>query len=218
MGDLAYGIIGAVLVAPAFAAQVRQPDQRIMPLQQIALVALALAVAAVASGEPIGLVGVPVLLVPLAIVLALHPRRRHILRRPERPSTPLLVLALGAAVPAFAYAWRTSSSGRADLPPEDSFAYVPSLWAAAAAMAVAIVLVALLAALGPPGWHVSAVCVGVGSLLFGVASIVNPDIAASGGRVWGGAALLWSLVWFAAAARARRGRPPDVIRSGDTHP
>jgi peptidoglycan/LPS O-acetylase OafA/YrhL len=202
-GNVAYGVIGAVLIAPALASQVRRPERKIAPLQQIALVALALACAALASGEPVGVAGAVVVLIPLLVLLALHPDRRDVLRRPRRPSVPLLALALAAAVPALVYAWEVTANGRADLPPEDSFAYVPSLWSAAAGMALGAILVAVLAALRPPGWPVSAGCVAVAALLFGIASNINPDIAASGGRGWGSAAIVWSLAWIAVAARER---------------
>jgi hypothetical protein len=132
-GNPAYGIIGAVLIAPALAAQVRAPDPKVAPLQQIALVALALACAAVASGAYIGIAGAAIVLVSLVVVLALHPGRRDALRLPRRPSAPLL--------------------------------------AAAAAF------------------------------LFGVASLVNPDVAASGGRGWGAAAVVWSAAWLATTVR-----------------
>jgi len=202
-GNVAYGVIGAVLIAPALASQVRRPERKIAPLQQIALVTLALACAAVASGEPVGVAGAVVVLIPLVVLLALHPDRRDVLRRPRWPSVPLLALALAAVVPALVYVWEVASNGRADLPPEDSFAYVPSLWSAAAGMALGTILVAVLAALRPPGWPVSAGCVAVAALLFGIASNINPDIAASGGRGWGSAAIGWSLVWVAAVARER---------------
>lgn len=73
-------------------------------------------------------------------------------------------------------------------------------------MALGTILVAVLAALRPPGWPVSAGCVAVAALLFGIASNINPDIAASGGRGWGAAAIVWSVAWLAAAARERERR------------
>ncbi len=200
-GNLAYGIIGAVLMAPALAAQVRAPDPKVAPLQQIALVALALAGAAVASGAYSGIAGAAIVLVPLVVVLALHPGRREVFRPLRRPSAPLLVVALAAALPALGYAGEMASNGRAELPPEDSYAYVPTVWSAAAAMALATVLVAVLAALRPSGWQVPATCVAAAAFLFGVASIVNPDIAASGGRGWGAAAVVWSVAWLATTVR-----------------
>jgi hypothetical protein len=207
MGDLAYGVIGVVLISPAFACQVRQPERKTGPLEQIALVILALAVAAVASGEYIGVVGAAVILVPLSVVVALHPGPRDVFRRPPRPSLLLLVLALSVSVPTAVYAWAMAADGRADLPPEDSFAYVPSFWSAVVAVAIATILVALHAALRFPGWTISAACVAVAALLFGWASILNPDIPASGGRGWGSVAIVWSLAWLASAIRERSPEP-----------
>jgi hypothetical protein len=206
-GNLGYGVVGAVLIAPALASQVRRPERKIAPLQQIALVAGVLACAALASGEPVGVAGAGVVLVPLTILLALHPSRRSVLRRPRRPSVPLLALALTAAVPALVYTWSMSSNGRADLPPEDSFALVPSLWSAAAAMALGTIVVGMLAAFRPPGWPLSASCVAAAALLFGIASNINPDVAASGGRAWGAAAIAWSITWIGAAALERAKGP-----------
>lgn len=203
-GNLGYGVVAVVLIAPALASLVRRPERKIAPLQQIALVAGALACAALASGEPVGVIGAGVVLVPLTVLLALDPSRRAVLGRPRRPSIPLLALALTAAVPTLVYTWRVSSNGRADLPPDDSFAFVPSLWSAAAAMALGTIVVATLAALRPPAWPVSAGCVAAAALLFGIASNINPDVAASGGRAWGAAAIAWSITWTAAAARERK--------------
>jgi len=84
-GNLAYGVVGAVLIAPAFATLTRGPERKIAPLQQIALVVVALACAAVASDSAIGIAGAAVVLVPLLVVVALHPGRRDVLRRPRRP-------------------------------------------------------------------------------------------------------------------------------------
>jgi hypothetical protein len=203
-GNLAYGIIGAVLVAPAFASQVRRPQQKVAPLQQIAAVALALACVAGASRSYAGVAGAAVVLVPLIVVLALHPALREAFWQGRRPSMPLVVVALVGLVPAVAYAWEMAANGRANLPPEDSYAYVPSVWSATAAMALATVLIALLAARRPPAWPIPAACVAVAGFLFGAASIVNPDVPASGGRGWGAVAILWSLVWVAAATHERK--------------
>src|SRR5688572_30133561 len=57
--------------------------------------------------------------------------------------------------------------------------------AAAMTSTAPAVLIALLAALRPRGWRVPAGCVAVAALLFGIGSLIDPDIAASGGRAWG---------------------------------
>lgn len=207
MGDVAYGVIGVVLITPAFACQVRHPERNTGPLQQIALVMLALVVAAVASGAYIGVAAAPVLLVPLSVVVALHPAPRGVVGRPPRPSPLLLVFALSALVPAAVYASVMAAHGRADLPPEDSFAYVPTFWSAVVAMAIATMLVALHAALRFAGWSISAVCVAAAALLFGEASILNPDIPASVGRGWGFLAIIWGIAWMAITLRERNRTP-----------
>ena len=207
MGDLAYGVIGVVLISPAYASQVRQPERRTGPLQQIALVILALAMAAAASGAYIGVAAAAVLLIPLSVVVALHPNPQGIFRRPPRPSKVLLALAMSALAPATIHAWRMAKDGRARLPPEDSFAFVPTFWSAVVAMAIATILVALHAALRFPGSTISAACVAVAVLLFGWASVLNPAIPASGGRGWGSAAIIWSLVWMSSALRERMTGP-----------
>jgi hypothetical protein len=203
MGDLAYGVVGVVLLSPAFASQVRQPERRTGPLQQIALVILALAVAAAASGAYIGVAAAAVLLVPLSVVVALHPTPRRVFRQPPRPSKVLLVLAVSAAVPTTIYAWAMAKDGRAQLPPDDSFAFVPTFWSAVVAVAIATILVALHSALRMPGWTISAACVAVAGLSFGWASILNPGIPASGGLYGGSAVIVWTLVWVSSALRER---------------
>ena len=71
-------------------------------------------------------------------------------------------------------------------------------------MALAVILVASLAGLRPPGWRVSATCTGTAAFLFGIASIINPHIAASGGRGWGAAAITWSVAWGVMTVRESR--------------
>jgi hypothetical protein len=115
----------------------------------------------------------------------------------------LLVLAVIASAPTTIYAWAMAADGRAQFPPEDSFAFVPTFWSAVVAAATATILVALHAALRFPGWTISAGCVAVAGLLFGWASILNPGIPASGGRGWGLAVIVWTLAWISSALRER---------------
>ena len=202
-GNLGYGVIGSVFVAPAFACHVRRSHLKVASLQQLAVVSLALAVAALASGALVGVLGAVLVLVPLVVVFALHPRRRDALRLPDRrrASRPLLALVLIAFVPAAVYASAVASNGRANIPPDAaaSYAYVPTLWSATVAMTVATILVAFAAASRPSGWPFSAACIAVAAFLFGIASTVNPEVPASPGRAWGAAAILWSFVWSATA-------------------
>jgi hypothetical protein len=201
MGDLGYGVIGVIFIAVAFASQVRQPERKVAPLQHIVVVILALAVSAVVSRAYIGVAGAAVLLIPLVVVVSLHPTPRNVVKPRARPSRLLFFLALGISMPSTVYAWAMAANGRANLPPENSFAYVPSLWSAVTAMALATTLVAFHASLRLPGWRISAACVAVATFLFGSASIINSNIPASSGKGWGVAAIIWSLAWAASTWR-----------------
>lgn len=148
VGNLAYGILGAILIAPAFASQLRRPEEQVAPLQQVLLVILALTCAAAIAAAPVGVAGAAVVLVPLLVLLGLHPRRQDVFRRLPQPSLPLLGLILVALGPILVYVWKAASDGRADLPPEDSYAFVATVWTAVTAMPIATGFVALLSAFG----------------------------------------------------------------------
>ena len=208
MGGLAFGVIGVVLIAPAFACQLRR-DVGPAAMHQVALAVVALAVGSVWSGEATGVLGAAAVLLAWLVVYALHPDRGALLRRPRHlsPSRGMLGLAAVLAVPAWWYAGALAARGRARMPPEDTFAFVPSLWSAMVTMLVATSLIAALAASRESGWAVPAWCVAVAVLLFGLASVVNPDVPASGGRGWGLAAIAWSGAW--ASVVLPRSSPPD---------
>lgn len=212
-GDVAFGVLGLVLVAPGFASQVRRP-MAAAGLHQVVAVALALVVASVWSGEPSGVLGAAAVVLALVVVWLLHPARDALVPRSSEsgPSPVLLGLALVLAVPAWSYAGVLASRGRADLPPEDSFAFVPSSWSAVVAVLVATSLLALLAAGRGSGWAVPAGCVSVATLLLGVGWTVNPDVPASGGRGWGLAAIVWSGAWLLASRSTSPRRPPASRR------
>jgi hypothetical protein len=211
-GDVAFGVLGLVLLAPGFASQVRRPVAA--GLHQVVVVALAIVVGSVWSGEPSGALGAAAVLLAFAVMWLLHPDRRAVVPRPSRWATSpvLIVLALLLAVPAWSYAGVLASRGRADLPPEDSFAFVPSLWSAVVAALVATSVLAMLAASRESGWAVPAGCVAVTALLLGAGWTINPDVAASGGRGWGVVVMVWSVAWLWAARSTSRSRQPASRR------
>jgi hypothetical protein len=204
MSNVAFGVLGVVLISPAFARLVRNGPDAPVAMSQLAAVVLALIAASVWSGEAVGVLGALVVLVPLGIVWALHPARRSPFRRDSwMVGDPwMLVCAVVLLVPACACAGVTAAHGRAAAPPENSFAFVPSHWAAMTAALLALGLVALLAAAHGGRWTVSTVCVAVAVVLFGLAFVINPEVPSSGGRVWGVAAVVWAGLWLVAARRA----------------
>lgn len=119
----------------------------------------------------------------------------------------MLAWALVLVVPAWVYAGVNAAHGRDRLPPQDSFAFVPSHWSAVTAMLLATGLVALFAATREGGgWTVSVLSVAVSVALFGLGSLINPHVPSSGGPAWGTAAIAWVGVWLVAARLARNSR------------
>ena len=205
MSNAAFGVLGVVLIGSAFASLVRRSPDASVAMTQVAVVVLALIAGSVLSGATIGVVGAMAVLVPLALVWALHPDRWSPFRRGSWVfSSPwVLGCALLLVVPACVYASVMAAHGRAGAPPQNSFAFVPSHWSAMTAAFMGTGLVALVAAARGGGWNVSALCVAIAVLVFGLASVVNPDAPSSGGRVWGVAAFLWVGGWLVTTRRAR---------------
>jgi hypothetical protein len=208
MGDVAFGVLGVVLICPAFAGLARSSVDASTALMQLALVVVALLAASVWSADVVGVLGAVGVLVPVALVWLLRPDRWSMVRQGSwgvGRSPSLLACALVLVVPAWVHAGVNATHGRDELPPQDSFAFAPSHWAAVTAMLLATGLVALLAATHRGGgWTVSALSVAAAVLLFGVGSVVNPDVPSSGGRGWGVAAIVWVVAWLVATGRARR--------------
>ena len=213
MSDVAFGVLGVVLLCPAFARLARGGPDAAMAFAQLVIVALALLFASVSTAEVVGVMGALGVVAPLALLWALHPNRRSLLLRRggwgAGGSRWMLGCALVLVVPAWAAAAVNAAHGRDDLPPRDSFAFVPSHWSVVTAMLLASGVIALLAATQRTNHRsISALSVAVAVLLFGVASIINPEVPSSGGRVWGVAAIAWTVVWFLTARLVAGARKP----------
>jgi hypothetical protein len=200
--DIGTGILGAILLAPAYLAQVRSPERRIAALQQ-ALVGLVTLVAAMflamdfapeVAGFALGFA------VLLAVLVALHPARDR-LWRAGRISVPSAVIVALAAVPLVAYAIHMGRLERLGAPTDPHI--VEHHWTTMAAVAVGILLVGALAALRTEGWRIPAWCAGLGAVVFGTASVTFPGYAGSVGpgrgaaAIAGGVAFLAVTVWDA---------------------
>lgn len=118
--DAGWGLVFGVILPLGLLAQLRRPERRIAGIQQTAVVAVALAIAAVAGKEwrytalAAGIAGA------CAVLLALHPARETFLTRGRQLDPLLLALATFAAVPSLVYAWRMAAAQRRDLPPADA--------------------------------------------------------------------------------------------------
>lgn len=72
-------------------------------------------------------------------------------------------------------------------------------FASAAGYVIAIVLLGLLASLLPLGWWLSAWSAGAMAIVYGLASVLFPDLASSVGTLWGGLAVLWGVAFVVTA-------------------
>jgi hypothetical protein len=205
--DVGWGAVFGVIVPAGLLVQLRRPESRIAGIQQTALVAVALAVAGAAgkawwylalAGGVGGLA---------ALLLALHPGRRGFFRRGARARPALLVAAAAAAPPCAIYAWRMASAQRRNLPPDDAVSNGLHHWTVMAALALLVVTLVLLAALGTPGWRIPAGSAAVAAGAWAISCLFAPeDAAASEGHLWAAVVLAWSVATVAVAARASQPR------------
>jgi hypothetical protein len=207
--DLGYGVWAGIFLAVGYLSQLRAPERRIAGFQQTALALVGQAIASTLSGDGsflLFLLGFAVLTVVLGW---LHPARERVTER-GRPSVPLLVLAIAAAIPLTMYALDMTELQRTGLSSDTHVA--ERHWSTMAAMALSIWLVAAQAGLRTPGWRIPAWSAGLAAAVFGVASMVFPAYPGSVGTTWGLIALIGAVVFVAVAEwEARRERQPAAV-------
>jgi len=202
--DVGWGALFGLILPLGLLAQLRAPEARIAGIQQTAVVALALAVSG-AAGEQWWYVALAVGIAGLcAILLALHPARRTFLARGRRPEPILLALAAAAIVPSLVYAWRMASAARHGLPPADAVSNGLHHWTAMAALALVVLLLALLAAVGTSGWRIPAISASIAAGAWAISCLLAPAPApGSEGHAWAWAVLAWAGLTLSVAAWPR---------------
>jgi hypothetical protein len=206
---------GVMLSAGLFALLLRTED-RVATAQQVG-VAMAMmmavffgAVAIPHLGEPqVGIDRVVFTIVILAlagVVLALHPRRRELLRRGQGLSKPMAAIGVVGLLIAVPYAIdHIQIQVAADLATDPHSAGARTHWDEMASVTLTLALIALVAALRTRGWRLVAWTAGIGAMVFGTASIVLPDQASSPGAVWGTLVLIGGALFIAVTeVEARR--------------
>jgi hypothetical protein len=206
--DLAFFALGGILVTVGLASQVR--GGHVAGLQQAVLALLAFSAAGWLGGRIEPFFGPLLLLVAVAPLIALHPRRGRLLAVGDGVSRHLLSLALLAAVPAAVYAAPMLAQARAAGPSCFLGQCVQGdRLAEAAALAIAVVLVAVLASLRTPGWALPAWCAALAAIVLGAASWLFPGESGALAAWAAAAAVLWGVVFVAVAhtfARASHAR------------
>lgn len=212
--DAGWGAIFGILLPVGLLAQVRHPLHRIAGLQQTAIVAVSLVIAALTAEEwrYFGLVAA--IIFALSILLALHPTRQEFLSG-RGPMKPTLALAgLVAAAPCLLYAARMTSAQRRHLPPLDAVSNGLHHWTVMAALALSIPLLVLLASLGTNGWRIPAWSAALAAAAWGTSSLSAPSAhpAGSAGHPWAYAAIGWAIaVGTFALVEARRESEPSNV-------
>jgi hypothetical protein len=194
--DLGYGAWAGILLAVGYLSQLRAPERRIAGFQQVALALVGQAIASTLAADGSFLLFILGFAVLTAVLGWLHPARERVRER-GRPSIPLLVLAIAAAVPLTMYALDMAELQRTGLPSDTHVA--ERHWSTMAALALSIWLVAAQAGLRTPGWRIPGWSAGLAAAVFGVASMVFPAYPGAVGTTWGLVALLGGVVFVALA-------------------
>lgn len=197
--DIAWGVFTVILVCGAAAAQLWRPERRPAAMQQL-LACLAvggLSMAASGALVPSHMIRGTSIAVPTAVMIALHPVRKDLLRV-GRVSPVLTALAIVVAVPLAGFALEQVRIQRVDAVSPHGIAFH---WGTMATLALAIVATMIVASIRAPGWRLSAWCAGLALTIFGLASAMYPDYASSVGSVWGICAIALAVVFVVVAER-----------------
>lgn len=206
---MAIGILAWTVVL-SMAVQLRKPERRVAPMVLLAAAALGGTIVYGLSGTLSEWLvqDIAVVLVPISLVVFLHPSRHQLFTRPAFDRS-LVRLALLAAVPWLVYivdnAWTQFTNAAGD--PHAEMEH----WATAALMGVVIVVAAFLGSSDHPGWRLTGWIAAGGSVIFGVHSLVFPGLASALPGFWAGAAILWGIAFGAMIIRRGRGGEAAVV-------
>ena len=172
--DIAWGAFAVILVCGAAAAQLWRPERRPAAMQQLLACLAAGGISIAASGAlvPSHLIRGAFLAVPAAVMLAMHPVRKDVLRV-GRMSPLLAALAIVVAVPLVRFALEQVRIQRIDTVSPHGIAFH---WGTMATLALSIVATMLVASSRAPGWRLSAWCAGaaLAGLRAGVRQLPRP--------------------------------------------
>jgi hypothetical protein len=101
--DLTWGTLAGLFMAGGFLVQLRDPERKIAPMQQVAATVVALVLAVLLAGE-FDAFAIIFIVVP-GIIIWLHPAREAVLRLGTRVSPILAGIAIVALIPLAMYAF-----------------------------------------------------------------------------------------------------------------
>jgi len=199
--DAGWGAMFGIVLPLGLLAQVRRATRGIAALQQIGVVLVALTAATLAAADWRYLTLIALLGSVLAIMLVLHPERRTFLRRGRLLKPQLALLAGIAAIPCLLGARDSTAARRNGLGPVDAQTHGFQHWTVMTALALAVLLLVLLAALGTSGWRLPAWSASAAAATWGIAALCGSGRAAAGsyGSFWACCALAWAAAVAAVA-------------------
>jgi hypothetical protein len=200
--DLTYGFLFATAVV-GLLAQLRRPSKNVAGMLMALIPWVSLLLAAVLSMDAGVIRSAERMLVAAGTVIAavLHPARGGFFRSfsLSRVNWVMLALVIIAAVPLLAFAstniglQRTLTNEHAAM---EHYGFM-------AAFSFTVIGVGLLASLRPDGWRLTAWAAGLLAALFGMASVISPDLDSSLDPAWALAAITWGALFIGAALFAR---------------
>lgn len=197
IGVLAWAVVASIIV------QLRRPRRRVAPM-------LLLMTAAVGGAIVYGLSGtlgewlveeLALVVVPISLVVVLHPRRDRLFIRP-RFDRSMLALAGLAALPWAVYvvdnAWAQFVNLAGDTHAEMEH------WATAALMGIVILVAGVLGSSNHSGWRLTGWIAAGGSAVFGLHSFVFPGGASALPTIWAVLAVAWGVAFGGMIVRRSR--------------
>lgn len=197
IGILAWGIVLSMLL------QLRKPERRVAPM-------LLVVGAAIGGTIVFGLSGtlsewlieeILAVAIPVSLVVFLHPSRYELFTRPHFEQ-PLAWMAVLAAASWLVYivdnAWTQFTNAAGD--PHAEMEH----WGIAALMGIVLSVAAFLGASDKTGWRFTGWYAALGSVIFGVHSLVFPGLASALPAIWAVAAILWGIVFAAMIVQKSR--------------
>lgn len=195
--DIAWGGLGFLILTLGFLVQLWKPETKISPMQQAVAGSLAFVVALLVSADFSPQAGV--FLIVTALIVWLHPARAALGRLPIGASRVLLALTLIAAIPLVPFALDQTQLER------DCVAANPhcdeSHYLLMAATAFGLILAGLVASAKNPGYRITSWCVAGAAFVWGLASILYPELEGSVDALWGWLLIAWAVVFVGAAQR-----------------
>jgi hypothetical protein len=208
--DLTFSFIFGTAVV-GMLAQLRRPSENVAAQLMALIPWVALGLASALSLTWIRFAPAPISAALTLLAITLHPTGGNFFRSfsMSRLNRVMLGLVIMAAAPLVAFA-ATNIRLQATAPNDHA---ALGHYGFMAAFSFTVIGVGLVASLRPDGWRLTAWVAGFLPALLGLTSLVFPDVDSNLGLGWAIAAIVWGVVFVAAAARAQAAQGPTLLGS-----